>query len=83
MDSVPYLQGLDRPSVVSLQSIHQAKRRFSPKTSVFYTFSGPTTSRGYLHCRECGGEISVTAGTVFERTRKPLRAWFQSMRRRW
>jgi len=37
------------------------------------------TSRGYLHCRECGGEISITAGTVFECTRKPLRAWFQVM----
>lgn len=37
------------------------------------------TSRGYLHCRECGCEISVTAGTVFERTRKPLRVWFQAM----
>lgn len=37
------------------------------------------TSRGYLHCRECGTEISVTAGTVFERTRKPLRSWFQTM----
>jgi len=36
-------------------------------------------SRGYLHCRECGGEISVTAGTVFERTGKPLRVWFQAM----
>ena len=30
------------------------------------------TSRGYLHCRQCGSEISVTAGTVFERTRKAL-----------
>jgi len=37
------------------------------------------TSRGYLHCRECGSEISITAGTVFERTRKPLRVWFQTM----
>ena len=37
------------------------------------------TSRSYLHCRECGGEISITAGTVFERTRKPLRVWFQAM----
>ena len=37
------------------------------------------TARGYLHCRECGGEISVTAGTVFERTRKPLRTWFLAM----
>lgn len=34
------------------------------------------TARGYLHCKMCGGEISVTAGTLFERTRKPLRDWF-------
>ncbi len=38
-----------------------------------------TTSRGYLHCRDCGSEISVTAGTVFERSHKPLRVWFQAM----
>jgi len=37
------------------------------------------TSRGYLHCRECEGERSITAGTVFENTRKPLRAWFQAI----
>ena len=37
------------------------------------------TSRGYLHCRDCQGEISITAGTVFERTRKPLRVWFQAL----
>ncbi len=37
------------------------------------------TSRGYLHCRQCGGEISITAGTVFERTSKPLRVWFQAI----
>jgi transposase-like protein len=37
------------------------------------------TSRGYLHCRECGGELSITAGTVFERTRTPLRTWFQAI----
>lgn len=34
------------------------------------------TARGYLHCRSCEGEISATAGTLFERTRKPLRDWF-------
>jgi transposase-like protein len=34
------------------------------------------TERGYLHCRDCGKEISVTAGTIFERTRIPLKAWF-------
>lgn len=37
------------------------------------------TSRGYLHCRDCGGELSITAGTVFEGTRKPLRVWFQAI----
>ena len=37
------------------------------------------TSRGYLHCRQCGGEISMTARTVFERTRKLLRVWFQAI----
>ncbi len=38
-----------------------------------------TTSRGYLHCRLCGSEISVTAGTIFDRTRMPLRTWFAAM----
>src|SRR3990172_5233007 len=38
-----------------------------------------TTSRGLWHCRACQGQTSVTAGTVFERTRKPLRAWFLAM----
>ena len=34
------------------------------------------TARWYLHCTKCEGEISVTAGTLFERTHKPLRDWF-------
>lgn len=34
------------------------------------------TERGYLHCRDCGKDISVTAGTIFERTRIPLKIWF-------
>ena len=38
-----------------------------------------TTARGYLHCRNCDAEVSVTAGTVFERTRIPLRTWFAAM----
>jgi hypothetical protein len=29
-----------------------------------------------MHCRSCGGEVSVTARTLFEGTRKPLRDWF-------
>ena len=32
--------------------------------------------RLYLRCSECHRETSVTAGTVFEGTRKPLRLWF-------
>lgn len=38
-----------------------------------------TTGRGYLHCRVCGGEISATAGTIFEGTRISLRTWFSTM----
>jgi len=37
------------------------------------------TARGYLHCPLCGGEVSITAGTIFERTRVPLRTWFSTM----
>ncbi len=37
------------------------------------------TARGYLHCRACEGETSITAGTVFENTRRPLRTWFLAM----
>ena len=37
------------------------------------------TSRGLLHCRGCRGQTSLTAGTIFEGTRKPLRMWFMAM----
>jgi hypothetical protein len=37
------------------------------------------TARGYLHCRQCGCQVSVTAGTIFERTRTPLGTWFAAM----
>lgn len=37
------------------------------------------TSRGLLHCRNCQGQTSVIAGTIFEGTRKPLRIWFIAM----
>lgn len=37
------------------------------------------TARGYLHCRVCGAETSITGGTVFQDTRKPLRTWFLAM----
>lgn len=34
------------------------------------------TARGYLHCQECSTETSITSGTIFEKTRYPLRTWF-------
>lgn len=33
-------------------------------------------SRGRLVCPSCRGEATVTAGTIFERTQKPLALWF-------
>lgn len=32
-----------------------------------------------LQCRDCGCQTSVTAGTIFQDTRTPLRLWFQAM----
>ena len=37
------------------------------------------TSRGLWHCGRCGAQTSVTAGTLFHRTRKPLALWFRVM----
>jgi len=37
------------------------------------------TSRKLHHCAQCGLETSVTAGTIFQDTRKPIRVWFQAM----
>ncbi|MDP1691370.1 MAG: IS1595 family transposase [Burkholderiaceae bacterium] len=34
------------------------------------------TSRGRLSCRACRYQCSVTAGTIFDKTRTPLRVWF-------
>lgn len=36
-------------------------------------------SRGLLRCRACGRQVSLTAGTLFQDTRKPLRTWFLAM----
>jgi len=38
-----------------------------------------TMSDGLLRCRSCRGRTSLTAGTVFQDTRKPLRMWFLAM----
>lgn len=35
--------------------------------------------RGLFWCRECDLQTSVTAGTLFSDTRKPLRLWFEAM----
>jgi transposase-like protein len=37
------------------------------------------TDRGLLHCQGCHRQTSVTAGTLFEDSRKPLRLWFHVM----
>jgi hypothetical protein len=34
------------------------------------------TTRGRLTCRSCGFQASVTAGTIFDKTRTPLTVWF-------
>jgi len=35
--------------------------------------------RGLWLCRKCRRQISVTVGTIFERSRLPLRLWFRAM----
>lgn len=34
---------------------------------------------GLIRCATCGRRVSVTAGTIFQGTRKPLKLWFQAM----
>ena len=36
-------------------------------------------SDGLLRCQACHGRTSLTAGTIFQNTRKPLRMWFLAM----
>jgi len=38
-----------------------------------------TMSRGVYWCPQCDCQTSLTAGTLFQDTRKPLRVWFQAM----
>lgn len=35
--------------------------------------------RDLIECANCGHQTSVTAGTIFHGTRKPLRTWFRAM----
>ena len=37
------------------------------------------TKRNLYHCVQCGYETSVTSGTIFQDTRKPLQLWFRAM----
>ena len=37
-------------------------------------------SSGLYWCRSCDYQMSVTAGTIFQRAHKPLRVWFRAMR---
>ena len=37
------------------------------------------TSRGLYRCLRCDFQTSLTAGTIFEGTRKPLRLWFRAI----
>src|SRR5271169_4815781 len=37
------------------------------------------TKRGLYRCCQCDCQVSITAGTIFQDTRKPLRLWFQAM----
>ena len=37
------------------------------------------TGRMLFHCAACGRQVSVTAGTIFQGTRKPLQMWFRAM----
>jgi len=37
------------------------------------------TRRKLYHCARCGYEVSATAGTLFQDTRKPLQLWFRAM----
>ena len=37
------------------------------------------TARLLVHCARCGHQTSVTAGTILQDTRKPLRLWFRAM----
>ena len=37
------------------------------------------TAKGLVVCKTCGYNASVTAGTIFENTHKPLMLWFRAM----
>ncbi len=38
-----------------------------------------STHRGLFRCARCDSQVSITAGTIFQNTRRPLQTWFQAM----
>src|SRR4030067_2489467 len=38
-----------------------------------------STDRVLYHCASCGSQASVTAGTIFQDSRKPLWLWFRAI----
>jgi len=44
----------------------------------FYTDAWKV-KRAMYRCKGCKGDVSLTTGTIFQGTRKPLRLWFQAM----
>jgi transposase-like protein len=40
---------------------------------------GWLTKRGLVMCRRCGYQASLTAGTIFQGSRKPLQTWFRAI----
>lgn len=38
-----------------------------------------STKRSLYRCRACDYQVSITAGTIFQDTRKPLRMWFRAI----
>jgi transposase-like protein len=37
------------------------------------------TSKHKIHCSDCGSEFSITSGTIFQESKKPLLLWFHIM----
>ena len=37
------------------------------------------TSKHKIHCSDCGKELSITSGTIFQESKKPLLLWFHIM----
>ncbi len=88
-NSYELLAGIDYPRTIqefdSLFSNEEACRKYLAQLRWQNKYHCPkcdsteppwVTARAYLHCRKCGAEISILSGTIFERTRLPLRTWF-------